>query len=75
MAAEDTLGEPVFIKVGIQPDMVVFAGNNTVLTADEGEPRMGYGTNSAGVVVDDPKGSVSIVNLISNTSEIVNLMV
>ncbi|KPU43532.1 hypothetical protein OXPF_29730 [Oxobacter pfennigii] len=36
--SQDTLGEPEYVKVGIQPDMVVFADNNTVLTADEGEP-------------------------------------
>lgn len=69
--SEDTLGEPDFIKVGIQPDMVVFADNHTVLTADEGEPRMGYGTNSDGVAVEDPKGSVSIVDLTAKTSKIV----
>ena len=31
------------VTVGVQPDMVTFADNNTVLTADEGEPREGYG--------------------------------
>lgn len=40
-------------KTGVQPDMVIFADNNTVLTADEGEPRNGKN----GV---DPKGSVTI---------------
>ncbi|MGN1468311.1 MAG: choice-of-anchor I family protein [Ruminococcus sp.] len=44
------------VMVGVQPDMIVFADNNTVLTADEGEPRNG----SAGT---DPKGSVTIVTI------------
>ena len=50
---------------GVQPDMVTFANNTTVLTADEGEPREGYGNGTT-----DPKGSVTIVNtdsLISRT--------
>ena len=42
--------------VGVQPDMVTFADNNTILTADEGEPREG----ASGT---DPKGSVSIVKI------------
>lgn len=45
--------------VGVQPDMVTFANNTTILTADEGEPR--NGTNG-----DDPKGSVSIVTIGEN---------
>ena len=42
--------------VGIQPDMITFADNNTILTADEGEPREGVN----GV---DPKGSVTVVTV------------
>lgn len=43
-------------SVGVQPDMVTFADQNTLLTADEGEPRQGTeGT--------DPKGSVSVVTI------------
>ncbi|MGN0577875.1 MAG: choice-of-anchor I family protein, partial [Ruminiclostridium sp.] len=44
------------VIVGVQPDMVTFANNNTILTADEGEPR--DGANAA-----DPKGSVTIVTI------------
>jgi 2',3'-cyclic-nucleotide 2'-phosphodiesterase (5'-nucleotidase family)/3',5'-cyclic AMP phosphodiesterase CpdA len=49
-------------QTGVQPDMVVFADNNTVLTADEGEPRMGYGGGA------DPKGTVTVVDLAAGTS-------
>ncbi|MGN1104951.1 MAG: choice-of-anchor I family protein [Candidatus Coproplasma sp.] len=42
---------------GVQPDMITFAGN-LVLTANEGEPRMGYADGTA-----DPKGSVTIIDL------------
>lgn len=44
------------VTVGVQPDMLTFAGNGTILTADEGEPR--EGTNA-----EDPKGSVTIVTI------------
>ena len=44
------------VEVGVQPDMITFADNNTILTADEGEPREGVN----GI---DPKGSVSIVTI------------
>ena len=44
---------------GVQPDMVTFAGN-FILTADEGEPRMGYGEGCA-----DPKGSVTVIDISS----------
>ncbi|MDD6502755.1 MAG: choice-of-anchor I family protein [Oscillospiraceae bacterium] len=42
--------------VGVQPDMVTFADNAAILTADEGEPREG----TSGT---DPKGSVTIVTI------------
>ena len=54
------------IGCGVQPDMIVFADNNTILTADEGEPRAGYGEGIA-----DPAGSVSIINVDSLSSAVV----
>ncbi len=49
------------VKVGVQPDMITFADNATVLTADEGEPR-------EGVNGTDPKGSVSIVKIANDNT-------
>lgn len=43
-------------EVGVQPDMITFADNNTILTADEGEPR--EGANGT-----DPKGSVTVIKI------------
>ncbi|WP_162611095.1 choice-of-anchor I family protein [Flavonifractor sp. An91] len=55
------------VEVGVQPDMITFADNNsTVLTADEGEPREGYGSGTS-----DPKGSVSIVNVAAGEATVV----
>lgn len=54
------------VETGVQPDMVTFADNDTVLTADEGEPREGYGV---GIV--DPKGSVTVADVSTLTSEVV----
>ena len=45
-------------RTGIQPDMITFA-DNVILTADEGEPRLGYKDSNA----LDPKGSVTIIDL------------
>ena len=42
------------VRTGVQPDMITFADDNTILTADEGEPREGYGEGIA-----DPAGSVN----------------
>lgn len=51
---------------GVQPDMVTFAGNNTVLTADEGEPAwLRRGST-------DPKGSVSVVDVTAGTAAVVD---
>ena len=49
------------VSVGVQPDMVTFANNNTILSADEGEPRGGKDAT-------DPKGSVSIVTIGENNA-------
>ncbi|MGN1409102.1 MAG: choice-of-anchor I family protein [Eubacteriales bacterium] len=44
------------VRVGVQPDMLTFADNHTILTADEGEPREGS-------EAEDPKGSVTIIRI------------
>lgn len=44
------------VAVGVQLDMLTFADNGTILTADEGEPR--DGSDAA-----DPKGSVTIITI------------
>ena len=54
------------VETGVQPDMVTFTGSSTVLTADEGEPREGYGD---GIV--DPRGSVTVADVSTLTSEVV----
>ena len=58
--ADGSLTDAKFVQTGVQPDMVTFVDNNTILTADEGEPRNGYNGEIAKV---DPKGSVSIINV------------
>ena len=55
------------VETGVQPDMVTFAGDGVVLTADEGEPREGYGENIA-----DPKGSVTVVDVEAQESTVVD---
>lgn len=43
---------------GVQPDMVAFAeGGRYILTADEGEPRDGYGAGTS-----DPAGTVTVAD-------------
>lgn len=59
---DGSLSNPVIYEAGVQPDMVTFADNQTLLCADEGEPRDGYGVD-----VNDPEGTVTIVNI--QTSE------
>jgi 2',3'-cyclic-nucleotide 2'-phosphodiesterase (5'-nucleotidase family) len=51
-------------ETGVQPDMIVFADNDTILTADEGEPRMGYD----GAV--DPRGSITVIRLSAGSAQI-----
>lgn len=55
------------VETGAQPDMVTFAGDGVVLTADEGEPREGYGETIA-----DPKGSVTVVDVEAQESTVVD---
>ncbi|MDY4970863.1 MAG: choice-of-anchor I family protein [Lachnospiraceae bacterium] len=54
-------GSLTFIKAvetGVQPDMITFTPNgNSILTANEGEPREGYGDNAT-----DPAGTVTIID-------------
>jgi hypothetical protein len=61
--------EGEFVKryeAGVQPDMVCFTDEGRyILSANEGEPREGYGAV-------DPKGSVTIVDTVSNTSKTVD---
>lgn len=52
---------------GVQPDMVVFADNQTLLTADEGEPREGYAAGTT-----DPQGSVTVVDLKTGMASVVD---
>ncbi|MGN0610357.1 MAG: choice-of-anchor I family protein [Ruminiclostridium sp.] len=56
------LTDPVLYSTGVQPDMVVFADSNTILTADEGEPRNGYADAA------DPAGTVTVISLSDNKS-------
>lgn len=54
-------------NAGVQPDMVTFSPDGKyVLSADEGEPREGYGGNTV-----DPQGSVTIVDLAAKTAKTV----
>ena len=47
------------VPVGVQPDMVTFTPDGKyILTANEGEPRLGY--TAEGAV--DPKGSVTVID-------------
>ena len=55
------------VETGAQPDMVTFADNATALTADEGEPREGYGEGTV-----DPKGSVTVVDVENGESTVVD---
>lgn len=64
--ADGTLTLKGLVETGVQPDMVTFADNDTVLTADEGEPREGYGDGIA-----DPNGSVTVADVSALTSEVV----
>ncbi len=60
-AANGGLSLQSVIAGGVQPDMLTFAGNNTILTANEGEPRKTYAK-------EDPEGSISIVDIATKQS-------
>ncbi|MBQ9932233.1 MAG: choice-of-anchor I family protein [Ruminiclostridium sp.] len=50
-------------ETGVQPDMITFTPDGSkVLTANEGEPREGYGEGTT-----DPMGSVTVVDLDAKT--------
>lgn len=36
---DGSLDNATYFEAGVQPDMVTFADNDTILTADEGEPQ------------------------------------
>ena len=61
---DGTISNPQLYGTGVQPDMVTFAGNDIILTADEGEPREGYGEGTV-----DPAGTVSVINIEDGTSK------
>ena len=51
-------------ETGVQPDMITFASDGRyILTANEGEPRMGYGDGTV-----DPEGSVTVIDTQSAVS-------
>ncbi len=60
-AADGSLALRALYRVGSQPDMLCFADSDTMLTANEGEPREGY---EAGAI--DPEGSVSVIRISQN---------
>ena len=51
-------------ETGVQPDMVTFTPDDSrILTANEGEPREGYGEG-----VTDPAGTVTVISLADGTA-------
>lgn len=57
--ADGTLTFTAAYETGVQPDMVTFTPDDAkILTANEGEPREGYGDGAA-----DPAGTVTVVNV------------
>ncbi|MDR2157618.1 MAG: choice-of-anchor I family protein, partial [Clostridiales Family XIII bacterium] len=65
--ADGSMDYEASYATGVQPDMVTFSDGNTVLTADEGEPRAGYGAGTT-----DPKGSVTVIDLTEPASQIID---
>ncbi len=65
--ADGSLEYSAMAETGVQPDMITFNGDGTILlTADEGEPRDGYGEGAV-----DPKGSVTIITVDGMTAQTV----
>lgn len=63
---DGTLNYVGMAKTGVQPDMVCFNEDDTfILTADEGEPRMGK-------TEVDPKGSVTRISTSDLSSEVID---
>lgn len=60
---DGALTNPKLYDAGVQPDMVVFASDTIVLSADEGEPRNGYDNGAV-----DPKGTVTVLDLNNGSS-------
>ena len=59
--AKKGLVEAGSVEVGYQPDQLTFSKDGkTLVTADEGEPLMFYGSDE---IDQNPKGSISIINV------------
>lgn len=66
--ADGSLSFQRAIQAGVQPDMVTFTpGGTKILSANEGEPREGYGANTI-----DPKGSVTIIDTASKEAKTID---
>lgn len=62
--ADGTLTFEQAYETGVQPDMVTFTPDDSrILTADEGEPREGYGKGAT-----DPAGTVTVITLAEGTA-------
>lgn len=65
--SDGTLTFQKAVETGVQPDMVTFTPDGkTILTADEGEPRKGYGADAV-----DPKGSVTVITAATGAATVV----
>ena len=63
--ADGTLTFEAAYDTGVQPDMITFTPDDSkVLTANEGEPREGYGGRAT-----DPAGTVTVIDLASGSAE------